>query len=363
MLKAKPIELIGVTKRFGHNVVAVDHFNLSIPSGEFLTLLGPSGCGKTTLLRMIAGLEQVSLGRIMIDGEDVTGIPPNRRDTSIMFQDYALFPHKTILENIGFGLKLRGLTKSEYRKRAQEMLDFIQLPDIGKRRPSQLSGGQKQRVALARSLVIEPSVLLLDEPLGALDANLRRRMQVELKRLQRDVGITFIYVTHDQEEALSMSDRIVVMRNGQAEQIGTPDEIYRAPRTEFVANFIGQCNVLEGKVVEISDSLVLCTHEAFGQLKAVNPKGFSVKLGSTVKMAVRPENIAINDGARGKENGATVIKRDQIFVGSTSRCIVSVTAGMEFIVEGPRVAELANTEKVQIGWSADDLLVLADEDK
>ena len=181
MLKAKPIELIGLTKRFGHDVVAVDEFDLMIPGGEFLTLLGPSGCGKTTLLRMIAGLEQVSSGRIMIDGEDVTDVPPNRRDTSIMFQDYALFPHKTIVENIGFGLKMSGLSRSEYRKRAQEMLGFIQLPDVGSRLPSQLSGGQKQRVALARSLVIEPAVLLLDEPLGALDANLRRRLRTILR--------------------------------------------------------------------------------------------------------------------------------------------------------------------------------------
>ncbi len=360
MLKAKPIELIGLTKRFGHDVVAVDGFDLSIPGGEFLTLLGPSGCGKTTLLRMIAGLEQVSSGKIMLDSEDITDVPPNKRDTSIMFQDYALFPHKTIIENIGFGLKMSGLSKTEYRKRAQEMLDFIQLPDVGRRVPSQLSGGQKQRVALARSLVIEPAVLLLDEPLGALDANLRRRMQVELKRVQREVGITFIYVTHDQEEALSMSDRIVVMRDGKAEQIGTPTEIYREPRTEFVATFIGQCNVLEATVEEVSNNQIICAQDGFGRLKAVNPSRFPVNVGKTVKLAVRPENISIGAAAKGKENRAKVQISDHIFVGSTSRCIVSLDNGIEINVEGPGIAELGNIKQVQIGWSADDSLVLSE---
>ena len=240
MSAAKDVELEGVSKSFG-TIQAVRPLSLQIRAGEFLTLLGPSGCGKSTMLRLIAGLEQASDGTIRVGGEDVTDHPPNRRDTSIMFQDYALFPHKTLLENVGYGLKMRGIARTVRESRARSWLETIGLAGYEQRLPHQLSGGQRQRVALARSLIVEPGVLLLDEPLGALDANLRHQMQHELRRMHRDVGLTFIYVTHDQQEALAMSDRVAVMRDGRIEQLGDPVNIYDRPETEFVARFIGCC--------------------------------------------------------------------------------------------------------------------------
>lgn len=242
-MHAKDVELREACKRFG-SVTAVRPLSLRVEPGEFLTLLGPSGCGKTTLLRLIAGLEGVTSGAILVGGVDVTELPPHRRDTSIMFQDYALFPHKTLAENIGYGLKMRAVPRAERDMAAREWLERIGLAEMGERMPHQLSGGQRQRVALARSLIISPGVLLLDEPLGALDANLRKQLQGELKRLHREVGLTFIYVTHDQEEAITMSDRIAVMNDGAIEQLGPPHSIYDHPETEFVARFIGHCNVV-----------------------------------------------------------------------------------------------------------------------
>jgi putative spermidine/putrescine transport system ATP-binding protein len=244
---AADVRLVGVRKSYG-DVVAVDGVDLVIATGEFFTLLGPSGSGKTTTLRLIAGFERPDAGRIELRGVDVSGKPPYERDVNTVFQDYALFPHMTVAENVGYGLRVKRVPRSERKRRVEEALNVVRLPGLGNRKPIQLSGGQRQRVALARSLVNSPQVLLLDEPLGALDLKLRQEMQVELKRIQRavsDVGITFVYVTHDQEEALTMSDRLAVFNNGRIEQVGAPAEVYERPTTEFVAGFVGVSNVLE----------------------------------------------------------------------------------------------------------------------
>ncbi|HEX6664062.1 MAG TPA: ABC transporter ATP-binding protein [Gaiellaceae bacterium] len=244
---AADVRLVGVRKSYG-DVVAVDGVDLEIATGEFFTLLGPSGSGKTTTLRLIAGFERPDAGRIELRGVDVSGKPPYERDVNTVFQDYALFPHMTVAENVGYGLRVKRVPRGERKRRVEEALNVVRLPGLGNRKPIQLSGGQRQRVALARSLVNSPQVLLLDEPLGALDLKLRQEMQVELKRIQRavsDIGITFVYVTHDQEEALTMSDRIAVFNNGRIEQIGAPAEVYERPSTEFVAGFVGVSNVLE----------------------------------------------------------------------------------------------------------------------
>ena len=240
------LEMKEIKKSFTEGEAVLDNISLEISKGEFITLLGSSGCGKTTTLRIIAGLEQPDAGSVWLDGREVTGLEPNQRDVNTVFQNYALFPHMNVAENIGYGLKLKKVPKSEIRKKVSQMLELVQLEGYEKRKPSELSGGQKQRVAIARALVNNPKVLLLDEPLGALDLQLRRAMQIELKHLQKKLGITFIYITHDQEEAINMSDRIAVMRDGCIEQIGTPDEIYNHPKTSYVATFVGNANILHG---------------------------------------------------------------------------------------------------------------------
>ncbi|HEU0115036.1 MAG TPA: ABC transporter ATP-binding protein, partial [Thermomicrobiales bacterium] len=255
------VEVCGLVKRFG-SVVAVDRLDLAVARGEFLSLLGPSGCGKTTTLRMIGGLETPTSGTIRIAGRDITDVPANRRPTSIVFQDYALFPHVTVRDNVAFGLKMRGVRQRERRQRAEDMLATVDLAGFGDRKPRQLSGGQRQRVALARSLVVEPDVLLLDEPLGALDALIRRQMQSELRRLQRALGLTFLYVTHDQEEAMAMSDRLIVMHDGRIAQQGAPEEVYRHPETEFAARFLGECNLIPATIVGGSGDFVELASEA-----------------------------------------------------------------------------------------------------
>src|ERR1700729_878372 len=251
---AAGIELTGLTKRFGHGVTshaAVDNIDLSVSGGEFFSLLGPSGCGKTTTLRLIAGFEEPTAGRILLDGNDVSQIPPHKRNVNTVFQSYALFPFLSVFDNVAFGLKHASVSKAELRSRVGDALSLVSMSDFAARRPSQLSGGQQQRVALARALVLNPAVLLLDEPLGALDAKLRRSLKVELKALQERVGITFLYVTHDQEEALTMSDRLAVMNAGRVGQIGTPREVYEDPADTYVADFLGAANLMEVEVVSV----------------------------------------------------------------------------------------------------------------
>ena len=278
------VELQRITKRFG-DVVAVDNVDLSIADGEFFALLGPSGCGKTTTLRLIAGLEFPTEGSLSIFGQEVGTLTPNKRPVNTVFQNYALFPHLSVLENVGFGLKMQGVDKNTTRRRSMEMIELVQLEGLAERKPSQMSGGQQQRVALARALVNQPKVLLLDEPLGALDLKLRQEMQLELKKLQRDVGISFVFVTHDQEEALTMSDRIAVMNEGELLQVATPEEIYERPTNRFVADFIGQTNLLEGTISD-KETVIL---ENGKYVKALND--FSA--GTHVAVSLRPERAHI----------------------------------------------------------------------
>jgi spermidine/putrescine transport system ATP-binding protein len=290
------VRLDRVTKEFGETV-AVDDVSLDIPEGEFFSLLGPSGCGKTTTLRMIGGFEEPTRGTIYLKGRDVTDLPPYKRDVNTVFQSYALFPHLNVYENIAFGLRRRKVPKDEIDRRVREAMRLVDLQGFEKRRPSQMSGGQQQRVALARALVNQPKVLLLDEPLGALDLKLRKQMQLELKRIQSEVGITFIYVTHDQEEAMTMSDRLAVMRAGRIEQIGPPEEVYENPQTEFVASFLGASNLLEGELKESTNGVatVLATGGTVVHLPADRAP---YAVGTKVKVGVRPEkvHIAVDDG-------------------------------------------------------------------
>lgn len=290
------VESIGITKTFG-DVVAVKDLSLGITDGEFFSLLGPSGCGKTTTLRMIAGFEQPTEGKIFIKGRPMVSIPPYKRPVNTVFQSYALFPHMTVNQNVAFGLEMAKVPKAEIKQRVGEALNLVQLVGMGERKPKQLSGGQQQRVALARALVNKPQVLLLDEPLGALDLKLRKAMQLELKQIQAEVGITFIYVTHDQEEALTMSDRIAVMDLGLVQQVGTPREIYEHPSNRFVADFIGETNFLSGEVADLHDFATV----AFDGLVVQGAfDGQSLETGQKVTLAIRPEKI--NLYPRGKVN-------------------------------------------------------------
>lgn len=313
------LELKEIKKSFTEGEAVLDNISLEISKGEFITLLGSSGCGKTTTLRIIAGLEQPDAGSVWLDGREVTGLEPNQRDVNTVFQNYALFPHMNVAENIGYGLKLKKVPKSEIRKKVSQMLELVQLEGYEKRKPSELSGGQKQRVAIARALVNNPKVLLLDEPLGALDLQLRRAMQIELKHLQKKLGITFIYITHDQEEAINMSDRIAVMKDGRIEQIGTPDEIYNHPKTSYVATFVGNANILHGvaesiqgqnAIVKIGNDKVIVKLETSQQDTKDTGAKQHLAPGENVTLAVRSENILLQEAAAigdtGTDNGDTV---------------------------------------------------------
>ncbi len=289
------VEILGVTKRFG-DVTAVDHMDLSIARGEFYSLLGPSGCGKTTTLRMIAGFEQPSEGEIMLDGKPIAGVPAFKRNVNTVFQHYALFPHMDVARNVGYGLRQRKVGKDEEGRRVTEALELVRLSGYESRRTWEMSGGQQQRVALARALVNHPTVLLLDEPLGALDLKLRKEMQLELKALQREVGITFVYVTHDQEEALTMSDVIVVMKDGRIQQQGGPEELYERPLNRFVADFIGTSNFIAGTVVESDPATSTATVKSANGLVLpgmVTDRSASLTLGDAVIVAVRPERLKV----------------------------------------------------------------------
>ena len=300
------LELKNIKKSFTPGEDVLDDICLTVARGEFVTLLGSSGCGKTTTLRIVAGLEQTDSGSVWINGQDVTKLPPDKRDVNTVFQNYALFPHMNVAENIGYGLKLRKVPRGEIKKKVAQMLELVQLEGYEKRKPSELSGGQKQRVAIARALVNNPKILLLDEPLGALDLQLRRAMQIELKHLQKKLGITFIYITHDQEEAINMSDRIAVMKDGRIEQIGTPDEIYNHPKTSYVATFVGNANILHGvaesiqgqnAIVKIGNDKVIVKLETSQQDTGDTGAKQYLAAGEKVTLAVRSENILLQETA------------------------------------------------------------------
>jgi spermidine/putrescine transport system ATP-binding protein len=308
------VDLVHVTKRFG-DFVAVDDLVLQIKDGEFFSLLGPSGCGKTTTLRMIAGFEQPTSGQISIHGQQVAGVPAHRRPVNTVFQNYALFPHMTIAQNVAFGLEMQKVPRPEIKKRVTEALELVQLPRLSDRKPAQLSGGQQQRIALARALVNRPEVLLLDEPLGALDLKLRKTMQLELKQIQSEVGITFIYVTHDQEEAMTMSDRIAVMHDGLVQQVGAPRQIYEHPTNRFVADFIGETNFVSGTVVNLNG---FATVDVNGTRVLASPDGRDLQLNQTVTLAIRPEKINIYPQGRTNllKTGVDPEEAAQIFAGA-----------------------------------------------
>ena len=353
------IRLITLSKRF-NEVVAVDAISLTIESGEFFSLLGPSGCGKTTTLRMIGGFEQPSSGRIELRGRDVTTDPPDKRPVNMVFQNYALFPHLDVGDNVAFGLKRRRVAREDIERRVDEALELVHLTGYQRRKPNQLSGGQQQRVALARALVNRPNVLLLDEPLGALDLKLRKRLQVELKRIQQEVGITFVYVTHDQEEALTMSDRIAVMHHGRIEQLGTPEALYERPTTTFVADFIGTTNLLRGTVEALDDGAALVRLEG-GDVCRIGRPGRSV--GQVVDISLRPEAIAIGpaeDGA-GAAPGISATIQQSAYLGSAVQYLVRTTGGVVLTVLVSRSAErLPTAQVVRLRWPPDDALVLGD---
>ena len=312
------IHLEGITKRFGE-VVAVDDVDIVIREGEFFSLLGPSGCGKTTSLRMIAGFEVPDAGRVLLRDKDVSGDLPSKRNVNMVFQHYALFPHMNVAENVMFGLRVSGVRKKERVKRVAEILEIVRLPGFQNRKPWQLSGGQQQRVALARALVNRPSALLLDEPLGALDVKLRREMQLELKAIQHELGTTFVYVTHDQEEALTMSDRIAVMNLGRVEQVGTPREIYEYPQSSFVAGFIGSLNAVDLVIEQRQAGVGLISIGAEGRIMV--REGDSVKVGAELRAAVRPERIALGPaGAPVHPDGSVVAGtvEEVIYLGAVS---------------------------------------------
>ena len=329
------IELTGVVKEFqarGEVVIAVRGLDLAIAEGEFFSLLGPSGCGKTTTMRMIAGFEEPTRGAIRLHGSDVTGVPPNKRDVNMVFQSYALFPHMTVFENVAFGLRRKKAAKDEITRRVGEMLEIVDLGGRGERRPKELSGGQQQRVALARALVNRPRALLLDEPLGALDLKLRQAMQVELKRIQREVGITFVYVTHDQNEALTMSDRIAVMNDGAIEHLGTPRDIYEHPRTRFVAGFIGTSNLLSGTASRMDGDRAVI--EVSPDERIVVPvSGEGLAPGAPLELTVRPEKIEISATRpagrgcllRGKVN-------EVVYLGTSTNFSITTTTGADIVV-------------------------------
>ncbi len=365
MTKGVAVELQHVSKRFGESA-AVHDVSLQIAEGEFFSLLGPSGCGKTTTLRMIAGFELPDAGEVLIQGRPMGATPPYRRHVNTVFQNYALFPHLTVAQNVAFGLEMQRVARAEIAARVAEALRLVRLDGYESRRPRQLSGGQQQRVALARALVNHPAVLLLDEPLGALDLKLRKELQLELRALQERVGITFVYVTHDQEEALTMSDRIAVMNRGKVLQVGTPTEIYERPSCRFVADFIGETNFLEGTVLEshddrarvrVSHNLVVCGHAP----RPVTP-------GQTVTISIRPEKVRLIEGAPPEADNVFPVTVDRVaYIGSDTRILVTLDGQKGFAVwEQNPISTLnpqeyyARGDRAYLAWPAENALVLTE---
>jgi spermidine/putrescine transport system ATP-binding protein len=358
---APSVSLRGVTKRFG-DFTAVRQMELDIPRGQFFTMLGPSGCGKTTTLRMIAGFEEPSEGTVLLDGEEVTGLPAFRRPTNTVFQSYALFPHLSVERNVAFGLERKRIAKDEVRRRVGEELERVGLAREAKRKPRQLSGGQQQRVALARALVNRPAVLLLDEPLGALDLKLRKQLQVELKRIQQDVGITFVYVTHDQEEALTMSDRIAVMNRGVVEQLDDPEEIYERPATTFVAGFIGVSNLMPGEVVSTGTGTVELKLDAG---PTVNAGAAGATVGERAHAVVRPEKLQLQ-GTNGAEpvSGRAHVDgqvESSLYLGTATQVVVRLPDDTRMTVLVPNTDEEARRrlpatgDGARLTWSDDNI--------
>lgn len=353
------IEILGVTKRFG-DFTAVHDVSLHIKEGEFITLLGPSGCGKTTLLRMLSGFETPDAGLIRIGGEDVTHLAPYRRNVNQVFQSYALFPHMTVRENIGFGLRMQKVPAAEAARRVDEVIALVALQGFEDRRPAQLSGGQRQRVALARAIVPRPSVLLLDEPLSALDAKLRGQMQLELKRLQKHLGMTFVFVTHDQEEALTMSDRIAVFNHGRLEQLGAATEIYHQPRTRFVADFIGEANLLPAEFVALDRTRVRVRIEGGLEL-VVSADRWPAGLARAL-ISIRPEKVHVSKQAVAGENVFEARVTDELFQGALDRLGLELAGGTRLAAVVANESALREAiyegDRVWCGLHVDDLVIV-----
>jgi spermidine/putrescine transport system ATP-binding protein len=364
------VRLDHVTKRF-HDVIAVDDLSLDIERGEFFSMLGPSGCGKTTTLRMIAGFEEASSGTIYLGDADVTNRPPFRRDVNTVFQNYALFPHLDVFENVAFGLRRRKVSGADIKRRVGEMLELVELPGYERRKPSMLSGGQQQRVALARALINHPRVLLLDEPLGALDLKLRKQMQLELKRIQTEVGITFVYVTHDQDEAMTMSDRIAVMRGGHIEQLGGATDLYEHPATEFVAGFLGVSNLIDARLASRSGDEA--TFELDGGSAVIGPTT-SLAIGARVRLGIRPEKLhlvplelADLPGTLSAHSGHNRVEGtilDASYVGVSTMYVVRTDFGKELIVYAQNLevsgvqGQFEPGQRVRIGWKPQHTFVI-----
>jgi len=355
------VSIRNVTKAFPGGVTAVDNVSLDIAQNEFFALLGPSGCGKTTLLRMISGLETPTGGQIIIDGQDMAFTPPNKRPTNMVFQSYAVFPHMTVEQNVGYGLKVTGVASDEIRRRVGEALEMVKLTQLATRKPDQMSGGQRQRVALARALVKRPKVLLLDEPLSALDAKLRDDMRMELTRLQETVGITFIIVTHDQDEALSMASRIAVMDRGSVQQVATPAELYEHPKSRFVADFIGKVNLIDAKVHRQIGRKVDCEVRGLGRMELASDG----LVGGQVAIAVRPEKLKI---AASEPASAIRIQgkvRDVAYYGDTSHVVIETADGLDLAVNVQNDTRLGGSgvergQNVWVHWAPEDTIVLTE---
>jgi spermidine/putrescine transport system ATP-binding protein len=359
------VRLVDVVKKFG-DTLAVDHIDLEVRDGEFFSLLGPSGCGKTTTLRMIGGFEEPTSGLIELQGQDVTWLPPYQRNVNTVFQSYALFPHLTIFENVAFGLRRRKVKDAEVKARVSEMLKLVELPGYERRKPTQISGGQAQRVALARALINRPAVLLLDEPLGALDLKLRRQMQVELKRIQQEVGITFIYVTHDQEEAMTMSDRIAVMNHGRYEQLGDPASLYERPTTRFVAGFLGISNLLPG-TVEGSDDRYATVRLADDTRIRAPRAGLDGQ--EAVAVGIRPEKIRLREPSEtppAGQNDLEAVVKDASYLGVSTQYQVVARGGIRLTVYEQNVERATRSElwapgeAVRLTWSPDHSFVVSE---
>lgn len=353
------LRLENLCKDYGQGMI-LHHLNLDIYPGEFLTLLGPSGCGKTTTLRMIAGLESVTEGRVWLEGRDITGLPPEKRPLNTVFQSYALFPHMNVFQNIAYGLKVRGIKKPEQKQRVEEALRLVRLSGYEKRMPAQLSGGQRQRVAIARAAVLRPKVLLLDEPLGALDLKLRQQMQTELKRMQQEMGITFLYITHDQEEALNMSTRIVILREGRVEQIGTPEEVYEHPQTLFAAGFIGQSNLLRGEVTAVHPENCFTLRVEDVELPVLSDRPFAV--GDRAVLCLRPQRVRYGFQPQHQMEVQGVI-RQKYYSGGMQHTLIALSdrVTVKAVTQASEMDQFQIGDRVYVGWNQTHAPMVPDE--